>query len=85
MRNVAAAWDVLGPEERRIRFDYWVIDVLIVVEPVPGKRKANHRIRVVTLRTAPNAPVHFELGGVQPPSPESAARGSASTAASDSG
>ena len=33
-RNLAAAWDQAGPEERRILLDYWVVDVLIVVEPI---------------------------------------------------
>ena len=60
-RNLAAAWDKSGPEERRILLDYWVVDVLIVVEPIPGMRRANRKTALVRLRSAPNAPRHFEL------------------------
>lgn len=60
-RNLAAAWDQAGPEERRILLDYWVVDVLIVVEPIPGMRRANRKTALVRLRSAPNAPRHFEL------------------------
>jgi hypothetical protein len=59
-RNLAAAWDSAGPEERRILLDYWVLDVLIVVEPIPGMRRANQKTALVRLRSAPNAPRHFE-------------------------
>ncbi|ODT04187.1 MAG: hypothetical protein ABS52_05920 [Gemmatimonadetes bacterium SCN 70-22] len=83
-RNLADAWETAGPEERTILLDYWVADVLIVVEPVPGMKRANHKTAVVTLRTAPNAPAYFELGGSQPPSRETAAFSSSSTQASDS-
>jgi predicted metal-dependent hydrolase len=40
-RNLADAWPSLGEEERKILLDYWVYDVQIIVEPVPGKRRAN--------------------------------------------
>jgi hypothetical protein len=56
-------WDHWGPEERKVFLDYWVYDVLIVVEPVPGMKRANRKTAVVTLRTAPGAPKHFELDG----------------------
>jgi len=32
--NLAAAWDETGMEERRILLDYWVPDILVVVEPM---------------------------------------------------
>jgi hypothetical protein len=83
-RNIAAAWMKIGPEERKILLDYWVLDILIVVQPVPGKRRANHKTAVVTLRTAPNAPLHFDLGGDQSPPPERTLRSSARTQSSDS-
>jgi hypothetical protein len=51
------------PEERKILFDYWVEDVLIVVQRVPGKKRANQKTAIVTLRAAPNAPKYFALGG----------------------
>lgn len=60
-RNLAAAWDSAGPEERRILLDYWVLDVLIVVEPIPGMKRANRKTALVRLRSAPDAPRHFEL------------------------
>ncbi|AHG89847.1 Recombinase [Gemmatirosa kalamazoonensis] len=83
-RNIAAAWAKSGPEERKILLDYWVYDVLIVVEPIPGKKRANRKTAVVTLRTAPNAPKHFALGGGQPPSAASADRSSPATPGSSS-
>src|SRR5207244_2811229 len=51
-----------GPVERRILLDYWVLDMLIVVEPIPGMKRANHKTALVRLRSAPNAPLRFELG-----------------------
>lgn len=75
-RNLAAAWDSAGPEERRILFDYWVLDVLIVVEPIEGMKRANQKTALVRLRTAPNAPLTFEL------STGLAQRSSAATASS---
>jgi hypothetical protein len=83
-RHLAAAWDKLGLEDRKVLLDYWILDVLVVVEPVAGMRRANRKTALVTLRTAPNAPVYFELGGGQAPSEESAARISASTPGSNS-
>lgn len=61
-RNLAAAWDKATPEERKMLYDYWLLDVLIVVEPIPGKRRANRKTAIVTLRTAPNAPKCVDLG-----------------------
>lgn len=60
-RNLAAAWDKAGPEERKVLFDYWLLDVLIVVEPIPGMKRANKKTALVTLRTAPNAPKCVDL------------------------
>ncbi|HEU4629136.1 MAG TPA: recombinase family protein [Gemmatimonadaceae bacterium] len=87
-RNLGAAWEKAGPEERRILFDYWVLDVLIVVEPIPGMKRANHKTALVRLRSAPNAPRHFELEGARQrsvaASDTSAAARSSRTAASGS-
>ena len=60
-RNLASAWEAAGPEERRILFDYWVLDLMIVTEPIPGMKRANRKTALVRLRNAPNAPRHFEL------------------------
>lgn len=83
-RNLAAAWHVAGPEERKILRDYWVADLLIVAERVPGKKRANRKTALVTLRTAPNAPVHFDLGDAQPVMDSNAASSDAETAPSTS-
>lgn len=53
-RNLAETWDVAGPEERKILLDYWVLDVWIVVDPIPGLKRANQKTAVVTLAAAPN-------------------------------
>jgi hypothetical protein len=44
----------LGEEERKIL--HWVYDVQIIVEPVPGKLRANTKSAALVLRTAPNDP-----------------------------
>lgn len=82
-RNLAAAWDSAGPEERRVLLDYWVLDVLIVVEPILGMKRANHKTALVRLRSAPNAPRHFELstGRAQRPVGAGAASSAAESAA----
>ena len=61
-RNLAATWDKVGLEERRVLLDWWVLDVLIVVEPIPGMKRANNKTAIVTLRTAPDAPRYFPVG-----------------------
>jgi DNA invertase Pin-like site-specific DNA recombinase len=60
-RNLAEAWPNLGEEERKILLDYWIYDVQIIVEPVPGKLRANTKSAAVVLRTAPNDPKFFAL------------------------
>src|SRR5690606_26204569 len=40
-RNLADAWDQAGLEERRTLLDWWVLDVMIAVEPIEGMRRAN--------------------------------------------
>jgi multidrug efflux pump subunit AcrA (membrane-fusion protein) len=60
-RNLAETWDRVGLSERRILLDWWVLDVMIVVEPIPGMRRANHKSAVVTLRSAPDAPRYFAV------------------------
>ena len=61
-RNLAQVWDRVGLDERRILLDWWVLDILIVVEPIPGKKRANEKSAIVTLATAPDTPRYFELG-----------------------
>jgi len=60
-RNIAKAWERLDASERRILFEHWVLDILIIVEPVPNLKRANYKTALVTLRTAPNAPLGFDL------------------------
>ena len=62
-RNLASTGAKAGPHERRILFDYWVLDVLVVVEPIPGMKRANYKTAIVTLRTAPDTPLHFDISG----------------------
>jgi hypothetical protein len=60
--TLAATWDKGRIEERRVPLDWWILDVLIVVEPIPGMKRANHETALVTPRTAPDAPRHFPIG-----------------------
>lgn len=55
-KNLAAAWDRVSAAERKILLDYWVYDVTLVVEPVPGMKRANNKTALVALRTNPHAP-----------------------------
>jgi hypothetical protein len=52
-RNLAAAWEVVSAEERKILLDYWVLDVWVFVEPIAGKKRANVKTALVTLAAAP--------------------------------
>jgi len=52
-RNIGDTWDELDDPGRKTNLDYWVYDVLLVVEPIPGMKKANKKTALVTLRTAP--------------------------------
>jgi hypothetical protein len=61
-RNLAGAWDRLDDAGRKTLLDYWVLDVWIAAERIPGKRRANHKTGIVTLRTAPTMPQAFALG-----------------------
>ena len=60
-RNIGQVWDRCSPEDRAALFDYWALDVIVVVERIPEKRRANFKTAVVTLRTAPHAPRYFEI------------------------
>jgi len=61
-RDLAATWDRVSLDERRILLDWWVLDVMIIVEPIPGMKRANQKTAVVTLRSAPDAPREFIIG-----------------------
>jgi hypothetical protein len=61
-RNLAATWDAVGLEERRVLFDWWVLDLMIAVEPLEGYKRANQKYAIVTLRSAPDAPRYFTFG-----------------------
>jgi hypothetical protein len=71
-RNLAAAWKKASPQQRKVLLDYWVLDVQIVVEPIPDMLRANRKTAVVTLRTAPGTPLFFALDGGQPPTDDNA-------------
>lgn len=61
-RNLAAAWERGGAEQRKALLDYWVLDVWIAVEPIPGKKRANNKTAIVTLQTTPTNLRHFPIG-----------------------
>lgn len=82
-RNLASAWATASPEDRATLLDYWVHDVWIVVERVPGMKRANWKTAVVTLRSTPGAPEYFGLGRQQAED-DSAEPISSSTSESDS-
>lgn len=58
-RNLADTWDAVSLDQRRTIFDWWVLDVLISVEPIEGRKRANQKTAIVTLRSAPDAPRYF--------------------------
>jgi hypothetical protein len=61
-RNLAEAWDNVDLAERKILLDMWVLDVVVVVEPVPGKAKKNRKTAyVTTLHSAPDLPRELDL------------------------
>ena len=60
-KNIAQVWDLCSAEDRAAILDYWVLDLLVVVERVPGKRRANIKTAVVTLRTSPHVPRDFDI------------------------
>jgi hypothetical protein len=61
-RNLAETWERVELEERRLLLDWWVLDVMIVVEPIPGMKRANNKSAIITLRSAPDAPKHLSVG-----------------------
>jgi hypothetical protein len=77
---VGAPLDQASTAGRKTLLDYWVYNVQIVVEPIPGMKRANQKYAVVTLRSAPNDPRFFALDGQG----ARAAASSALTASSDS-
>jgi hypothetical protein len=60
-RNLADAWDSVELAERKILLDMWVLDVVVVVEPISGRKKANRKTAYVTLRSAPDLPRELDL------------------------
>jgi hypothetical protein len=83
-RNLAAAWETASSEDRKILLDYWVVDVTISVEPIPGMLRANRKTAIVTLRTAPGTPLIFEIEGAQSATARKAASSAATTDGSSS-
>lgn len=81
-RNIAAAWTKITDLECKMLLDYWVLDVLVYVAPVTGKRCANVKTALVTLRTAPNGSLSFEFGKGQSAQAANAARSASKTAGS---
>ena len=62
-RNIGEIWESCTPEERFTLLDYWVLDVVLVVRPLAGMNRANHKAALVTLRTTPKSPYLLLLGG----------------------
>jgi hypothetical protein len=60
-RNLANAWPHLGEEDRKILLDHRVNNMQVIVEPPPGKLRANTKSAAVVPRTAPNDPKFFAL------------------------
>jgi DNA invertase Pin-like site-specific DNA recombinase len=83
-RNIGQIWDRCSPEDRAALLDYWVLDVLVVVERIPEKRRANFKTAVVTLRTAPHAPRYVDIESRRSSSARSADAISSRTSASGS-
>jgi hypothetical protein len=52
IRNIAMIWPQASLEERKQVLDEWVDGVLICVDPIPGKRRANIKRALVFLKTA---------------------------------
>lgn len=61
-KTLAAAWETGTVEERSTLLDYWVLEVLMVVEPIPGMKRANVKTALVWLRSDPEIPRRLELG-----------------------
>lgn len=62
--NLASLWSSLEDEDprRKTLFDYWLLDLLIVVEPVPGKKRLNHKSAGARLASIPASPRYVSLG-----------------------
>jgi hypothetical protein len=60
-RNLASLWSSLEDEDprRKTLLDYWLLDLLIVVEPVPGKKRLNSKSAVARLASVPGSPRYF--------------------------
>jgi hypothetical protein len=56
-----AAWDSVELAERKILLDMWVLDLVVVVEPIAGKKKAKQKTAYVTPRSAPDLPRELDL------------------------
>jgi hypothetical protein len=61
-RNPADIWDSVSLEQRKTIFDWWVLDVLISVEPLGGRKRANQKSAIPFLHSAPGAPLYFTFG-----------------------
>lgn len=64
IRNLASLWSSLEDEDprRKTLLDYWLLDLLIVVEPVPGKKRLNSKSALARLASVPGSPRYFRFG-----------------------
>lgn len=62
-RNLAALWVTLTLPERKRVLDQWVDAVLIAVEPIEGKKRANNKFGIIYIEWAPGVPQEFLIGG----------------------
>ncbi len=49
-KDLDDAWGSASLEERRMLLEWWVLDVMIAVEPIPGMKRANNKTALVALR-----------------------------------
>jgi hypothetical protein len=61
-RNLAAIWNSLSLIERKRVLDMWVDAVQIAVEPIEGRKRANHKYGVIYLESAPGVPKALLIG-----------------------
>lgn len=58
---LSRAWSTLPIEKQKALFDFWVDHVMIVVDEIPGYKRANLKTAIVDLAILPNDPVELNL------------------------
>lgn len=65
-KNLESIWESGDFEKRRQILDWWVRQVLIVVDQEPGKRRSGNKYALVFLRTAPTEGLDVLIAGKEP-------------------